>query len=134
MCRRRARDVDLVDKGVIAEIASDIAAALDDAQGIQADQRTQRSLEIFGQVVVDRVHFQDHHLMLVEKLVEHIKGRDGRDIARAQNQRNLAAPPVCGGVIGRGSVVGQSIDGDARLHPDLGRDAGKEDTFAQILR
>ncbi len=119
--------MDFLDQLVFREPGTDVATALHDAQGVALDQRGQGGFQHAGEVLVDRVHLEDHDLVFQEQLLEDVERGNGRDVAGPQNQRDPALALFGRSVIGGGGVGREVLPGDAVLHPDLGADAGKQE-------
>ena len=126
----RAGDVDLVHLRLAAEVGPLLGAAVDDAEETALDERLERLLQQRPQEDVDGVGLEHHHLVLHEELVEGVHGADRGDVARPQHQRDL--PLADRRVECHGLGCGEALLRHARLHPDVGGDAGVEDAVVEV--
>ncbi|PRQ09832.1 hypothetical protein ENSA7_04430 [Enhygromyxa salina] len=120
-----AGHVDRVDLGVLAQVLAHLDPAVDHPHEAGVDQRLERALDVRAVDLVDRVHLEQHHLVIDEQLVQHV-GRAQEDlVARAHDQRDLAGPgltaglaPVDPALLGQGPGLEPQVDvppGEQRL-------------------
>src|ERR1051326_1218751 len=86
----RSRNMNLIDLRVIAQIGPFSRPASYDAQIARLDQGAHPLLNQGSQILIDRVRFVEHHLILLKELVEDIEWANTGNIACAQHQRDLA--------------------------------------------
>ena len=132
--RASARDVQLFNQRMFTGRRTNRAIALDDTQRVPVDQRLQRAFKERRQVVVHRVHLEQHNLVLDEDFLEGIQRRNGRDVARTKDQRDLALPLGDRHVVSRCSVLREVALGHTVLHPDLRRDARQQQVIPKTVR
>ena len=64
--------------------------AVDHPQGAPIDQRLEAPHQQRSQVGIQRVHLEQHHLVLHEELVEQVHRADGGYVARSQHQAHAS--------------------------------------------
>ena len=112
-----------------------IHATTHDAQKAAVDQWFECGLQKFDQVVIDRIHLQNHDLVLIEQLVEHIQRRNGGDVAGTQHQGQLAPLVLRVSRVVGGRRVGTQIGrGHAGFHPDIHRDTAEQQMVPDRMR
>src|SRR5581483_11791306 len=121
----RAGNVDLFDALMAAQVRSLGGTSVDDAQGAGIDEGAETFLEQRTEIGVDGVGFVENDLVLHKKFVDDVQRTNTGDVAGAQDQRDLARVMF---VFVNGSLRGDGLFlCHARLHPDLRRDAHKEE-------
>src|SRR5262249_39097667 len=116
-----AGHVQRIDLRVLGEVSADLRAAVADGEPAAVDERLERALEVGADVPVDRVHLADDDLVLGEELVEEVHRRDRRDIAGAEDERDLSGPAL------RLAVDPPLARRLALLEPNLGGEAAEHD-------
>ena len=134
MRRSGTGNVNFVHLRMRAQIAPHLGPAAHNAQRVTVDQRFQRGLKVFRQIVVHRIHLQDNHLMFDKQLLKGIQRRDGGDVARTQHQRHLALPLPRRGVIGLCRVLRQVGRSHVGLHPDICRHTRQQQSVPDRMR
>ncbi len=126
-----AGDVDGVDGVVVDEVGADVDSSVDDAQVAGIDEGGQRLLEDRPQVLVDRVHLEEHDRVLGDELVQGIHRRNRGDVAGAEDHHHRPVPG-CPRLVGGGHVLPQVVGIDPGLHPHVRPDAREQQAVPAI--
>ena len=132
MGARAAGDVDLIDPLVPSEVLTHLGAAVREADEAIGDEVAKDVLEDGAEILVDRVHLEQADVTFRVQLVEHIKGGDARDVARAQHQHQRTLRLRL--LVEDGHGVGEAGRGDTGLHPHLRADTAEQQPIPGALR
>src|SRR5262249_31114450 len=120
-------DVKRSNERMLGGVSADALAAVDDRDDAFVDERRERVLEDWAERFVDRVHLEEDHFVLDEKLVKYIHRWDRRDVSAAEDEAD--SPGVAFFAVGR--ALGRRF---ARLDPDVGADALEHQALHQRRR
>ncbi len=111
--------MDGLDERVVTEVVAFFGAAVSDAEVAVVDEIGEDLGEDRPEILVDRIHLEDRHLVLHEQLVHGIHRRNRSDVPGPEHETDPARTVGILAVDDRlrcSQVVGR----DAGLHPDLG--------------
>ena len=131
----RACDVYFFNQVVDAQILATFDSTPNNGQHAPVYEGLERGLQEFDQVLIDRVHFQNDDLVLIEELVKHIQRRDGGHVTGTQYQSHFALLVQRTGWVVGGGCTGCQVGGcDTRFHPDIDRNPTQQQVVILGMR
>ena len=123
-------NVNFGDPIMLAEILTDIGAAVSNLDETIIDQGLEGTLDEGTEVVIDRIHLQQNDLSFNEEFMHHIQWANAGHVSCAENQGDPALGRRI--AIELSDVVHQICLRDFWLLPDLRRETTEQETVSEV--